>query len=182
MKHDQIEKNILSRLPAFCISIENIITYWNDYSENKLGYKSKEILGKSISILSKDIIEKINKERFNNIDDSPVYSSILFAKDNKAINMEIQLSPIKNENQVIGYIVYYFNISDEIQKGINNELKIINKYIHDTVGQLLTAQCLKIDLLKIKINNPDIMKNLENISELSKEIINNVRLLGNKIS
>jgi len=88
------------------IDFNSIITSWNKAAERLYGYGAKEVIGKSLAIvvLPEDIRQLlVNIERIKHSKNVEIYDTIRIRKGGELINLEIMLSPVKNESdEVIG--------------------------------------------------------------------------------
>lgn len=97
-------------------TLDGIITSWNPGAERIYGYTSKEIVGRSISILSPpgrpDKVMQILKriKRGERIDQ---YEAVRLRKDGKQIDVSLTISPIRNAaGKIIGASTVARNITE----------------------------------------------------------------------
>lgn len=82
------------------INLDGIITSWNKAAERIYGYTAQEAIGQPLSIvmLDKDVEPLIRKiECIRNGEHVDLYDTIRIKKGGRPMNIEVQLSPIKNE-------------------------------------------------------------------------------------
>lgn len=88
------------------IDFNSIITSWNKAAEHLYGYPAQQAIGKSLSMvmLPEDIMQLLrNIERIRNSKNVEIYDTVRMKKGGELINLEIMLSPVKNdEGEVIG--------------------------------------------------------------------------------
>src|SRR5205085_4211144 len=114
--------------------LNGIITSWNAAAERLFGYKSQEILGKSILTLipperhaeEPRILERIRRgERIDH------YETVRCRKDGTRVDISVTVSPLKDEN---GKIIGASKIARDITDRIQNERRRTAQY---TVASLL---------------------------------------------
>ncbi len=119
-------------------TLEGIITSWNFGAEKIYGYTAKEVIGRSISILTPSdlpddvpqILEKIRRgEHIAN------YETIRMRKDGRRINVFLSISPIKNvDGKTTGASTIARDITD--QKRSDGELRESEHALRERVKEL----------------------------------------------
>ena len=87
-------------------SMDGIIIYWNDAAEKIFGYKSEEMLGKSINLLAPHKTDEHNAilEKFNKGEKLEHYETKRIKKDGSIIDISLTVSPIYDHNKkVVGF-------------------------------------------------------------------------------
>lgn len=88
------------------IDLNSIITSWNKAAEDLYGYSAKEAIGQSLClvVLPEDIKQLlVNIDRIRKSKNVEIYDTIRVRKGGDLINLEVMLSPVKDdENEVIG--------------------------------------------------------------------------------
>ncbi|HMJ71084.1 MAG TPA: PAS domain S-box protein [Cyclobacteriaceae bacterium] len=101
------------------IDFNGVITSWNKAAEDLYGYPSNEAIGKNLSIvvLPDDIRQLlINIERIKNSTSVEIYDTVRVRKEGAFINLEIVLSPVKNDRgEVIGVSTIARNITEWVK-------------------------------------------------------------------
>jgi PAS domain S-box-containing protein len=119
-------------------TLEGVITSWNLGAEKIYGYTSKEILGRSISILIPpdipdglpQILKKIKRgERIEN------YETVRIRKSGKRIDVSLTISPIKDATgKITGASTIARNITE--QKKVNKTLRKSEHALQERVKEL----------------------------------------------
>jgi two-component system CheB/CheR fusion protein len=88
------------------VDLDGNITSWNAAAQELYGYAPREVLGKSVTMLSlpEDIKEMFSKiDRIKHSRAVEIYDTVRLHKDESEIDLEIVLSPVKNDKgKVIG--------------------------------------------------------------------------------
>lgn len=87
-------------------TMDGKIVYWNHGAQKIFGYKSQEVLGKSINILAPNKTDEHGEilERFNNGEKLEHYETQRTRKDNSVINVSLTVSPIFDDKKnVVGF-------------------------------------------------------------------------------
>lgn len=109
---DSSEDSIISR------DVDGIITTWNKGAERIYGYKAKEVIGKSITLLApphkkseiKDIIARLKKGK-----KITSYETVRIRKDGKQIVVSLSVSPIYDEGKrVVGAVTIAREVTERI--------------------------------------------------------------------
>ena len=119
-------------------TLDGIITSWNSGAERIYGYTSKEILGRSISVLTPphlpddvlQILKKIRRgERINH------YETVRLRKDGKQIDVSLTISPIRDAT---GKAIGASTISHDItgRKSADKTLKESEHALRERVKEL----------------------------------------------
>jgi PAS domain S-box-containing protein len=161
-------------------NLDGIITHWNKGAEQIYGYKSEEVIGKSISLLApKDrddeipaILEKIREGK--RVD---YFESIRVAKDGRRLNVSISVSPIWDaEGKIVGASAIARDIT--AQKRAEDQLRQAQKM--EAIGRLaggvahdfnnilgIIAACG--ELLRSRVDsNPDLQQYLDNLKQATE--------------
>ena len=119
-------------------TLDGIITSWNSGAERIYGYTSKEILGRSISVLAPqdrpdDVLQILKKikhgDRINN------YETVRLRKDGKQIDASLTISPIRDAaGKIIGASTIARNITE--QKKVDKTLKESEHALRERVKEL----------------------------------------------
>ncbi len=119
-------------------TLDGIVTSWNFGAEKIYGYTSKEILGRSVSILippeRSDEVPQILKKikRGEHIDN---YETVRKRKDGKQIDVSLTISPIKDASgNITGASTIARNITE--QKKVDRTLKESERVLHERVKEL----------------------------------------------
>ncbi|MCE9537619.1 MAG: PAS domain S-box protein [Bacteroidetes bacterium] len=99
-------------------TMDGIITYWNAGAEKIFGYKSEEVIGKSINILCPTKIDehKLILEKYNKGEKIEHYETQRIKKDGSKIDVSLTVSPIFDDKKVI---IGFSNIARDITKRSN---------------------------------------------------------------
>jgi PAS domain S-box-containing protein len=155
-KNDMNSNEILQILAnsndgVFAVGADNKIVFWNKSAQNILGYKAKEVLGKSYKevIPAKDIngnpvcLRNYNPKKANNCDKGVEYYEIL-TNSNKAnkICLSISVFYIPRSLDEYGMTVFIF-------RDITRQ-KIYEKIIQEVISKTEIADKLQITIPSIK--------------------------------
>jgi len=101
------------------IDFNGLITSWNKAAEDLYGYPANEAIGKNLSlvVLPDDIRQLLqNIDRIKHSKAVEIYDTIRLHKGGVLINLEVVLSPVKNDQQeVIGVSTVARNITDRVK-------------------------------------------------------------------
>lgn len=101
------------------IDFDGFITSWNNAAEDLYGYSKNEAVGKSLAfvILPEDIMQLlVNIERIKNSRAVEIYDTIRVHKGGELMNLEVRLSPVKNDREeIIGVSTVARNITDRVK-------------------------------------------------------------------
>jgi PAS domain S-box-containing protein len=162
------------------LSLDGIITSWNEGAKHTYGYSSKEILGKSVSILepnnlkneTKTLIEKVKLgEKIRH------HVTSRLRKDCKLIYVSIALSPVfdaSGERVAISAIAREITQKIEAKKSLVRAEKTRKKEIHHRIKNNLQVISSLLDLQAEKFKNKEWIKNseiLEAFSESKNRVI-----------
>lgn len=101
------------------IDFNGFITSWNKAAEELYGYSADEAIGKNLSfvVLPEDIKQLLlNIDRIIHSKKVEIYDTIRIHKGGQLINLEVMLSPVKNDQgEVIGVSTIARNITDRVK-------------------------------------------------------------------
>jgi two-component system, chemotaxis family, CheB/CheR fusion protein len=101
------------------IDFKGVITSWNKAAEDLYGYPGNEAIGKNLSlvVLPEDIRQLLlNIDRIKHSKAVEIYDTIRLHKGGDLINLEVVLSPVKNDrDEVIGVSTVARNITDRVK-------------------------------------------------------------------
>jgi PAS domain S-box-containing protein len=138
--------------------LEGIIQYVNEGTNYTFGYKPRDLIGNTLSLLFPEQYKDLSiTELFVVIDFQP-YESIWQGKNKKGdliwLNVKINLMH-ESSGKSIGYIIVSKDISEQkkaednnircLISGEDNERKRIASDLHDGLGQILTASSLNFN-------------------------------------
>ncbi len=155
--------------------LEGIVTSWNKGAEHIYGYAAKEIVGKSISILTPRnrpdeipaILEKIKRgERLEH------YETVRVSKDGRPLQVSVSISPIRDSTgKVIGASAIARDITS--QKHAEDQLRQAQKM--EAVGRLAGGIAHDFNnILGIITACTELLRGRENEPEASAEMIENI--------
>lgn len=120
-------------------TLDGIITSWNPAAEKVFGYSSKEVTGKSISILIPLHLQKEEKKILEQIRSGKVvdhYETKRIRKDGKIIDVSLIISPIRDsQGNIIGASKILRDITD--LKKAEEKLAIREEYFRHTLDNML---------------------------------------------
>ena len=154
-------------MPFITISLDGIITSWNKGAEQIYGYSSKEILGKSVSILAPNNLKDETKKLIEKVklgEKIPYYRTSKLKKDGKLIYVSIALSPVfdvSRELVAISGIVRDITLHIEAEKSPVKAEKAKKKEIHHRIKNNLQVIFSLLGLQAEKFKNRKWIKNLE---------------------
>ncbi len=156
------------------ISLNGIITSWNKGAEQVYGYSSKEILGKSISVLAPDNLKDETKKLIEKVklgEKIRHHVTSRLRKDGKLIYVSLALSPVFD---VFGELVAISSISRDITQRIEAEKSLLRaektkkKEIHHRVKNNLQVISSLLDLQAEKFKNKECIKDSEVLEAFSE--------------
>jgi len=152
------------------IDLTGKIISWNKGAQKILGYKEKEILGKSVQLIlpkydktkSLEVIDKIKKG-----DSVKNFETVRIHKDGSPINVNISSFPLRGDNNKITGVSAIirdisekkktelrqsvaFNIAKEAQRGRIRDIKTLAKAVHTEVCNVIDARNFYIALYNEK--------------------------------
>jgi PAS domain S-box-containing protein len=143
-------------------TLDGIITSWNLGAEKIYGYASREILGRSVSILTPpdipdelpQILKKIKRgERIEN------YETVRKRKDGKQIDVSLTISPIKDAaGKITGASTIARNITE--QKKVNKTLRESEHALQERVKELTCLYSLAKIIERPGISLEEILKGI----------------------
>jgi len=100
------------------IDFDGLITSWNKAAEHLYGYPAKEAIGSNLAmvVLPEDIRQLlINIDRIKDSESVELYDTIRIHKGGELMNLEIMLSPVKDDHHVIGVSTIARNITERVR-------------------------------------------------------------------
>ncbi len=119
-------------------TLDGIITSWNLGAERIYGYTSKEIVGRSVSVLAPqdcpdDVLQILKKIKHGDRIDN--YETVRLRKGGKQIDVSLTISPIRDAaGKIIGASVIARNITE--QKKVDKTLKESEHALRERVKEL----------------------------------------------
>ena len=156
------------------ISLNGIISSWNRGAEQTYGYSSKEILGKSVSVLAPDYLKDETKTLIEKVklgEQIRHYVTSRLRKDGKLIYVSLALSPVFDAS---GELVAISAITRDITQRIEAEKSIVKaektrkKEIHHRVKNNLQVVSSLLDLQAEKFKNKECIKDSEVLEAFSE--------------
>jgi PAS domain S-box-containing protein len=154
-------------------TLAGIITSWNNAAEKMYGYKSTEVVGKSIQILvphehQGEILDIINKIKFGK--QIKNYHVKRIRKDGTEIDVALTVSPIRNKvGEIIGASSIARDITElkkaEAKLSVAQEkLRVVGKLTrHDVRNNLSSINAITYLLKKRLSSDPEVAKYLASI-------------------
>jgi PAS domain S-box-containing protein len=139
-------------------TLDGVILSWNHGAERLFGYSSREVAGRSVSMLVPlDRVGEWEQVRHHveSGDAAESFETIRLRKDGSGIEVSMTLSPITDEaGRVAGYSAIMRDISErkrmaaEILRVSEREQRRVAEDLHDGVGQQLAGLSCLSDALK----------------------------------
>jgi PAS domain S-box-containing protein len=134
------------------LSLEGIITSWNEGAEQVYGYSAEEVLGKPISILAPSHLDEDTKKLSEGIqkgENIHQYETIRLKKDGKRIDVSINLSPVFDVSgnlTAISFVVRDITERKQAERFLTNIETARKKEIHHRIKNNLQVISSLLDL------------------------------------
>jgi PAS domain S-box-containing protein len=149
------------------ISLDGIITSWNEGAEQVYGYLTEEILGKNVSILAQSHLMNETKklsELVKQGDKIRDFETTRLRKDGKVIYVSFTLSPVFNIHgklTAISFISRDITKRKEAENALSNIEIARKKEIHHRIKNNLQVISSLLDLQAVKFSNREFIKESE---------------------
>jgi PAS domain S-box-containing protein len=134
------------------LSLEGIITSWNEGAEQVYGYSAEEVLGEPISILAPSHLDEETKKLSEGIkkgENIHQYETIRLKKDGKIIDVSINLSPVfdvPGNLTAISFVVRDITERKQAERFLTNIETARKKEIHHRIKNNLQVISSLLDL------------------------------------
>jgi two-component system CheB/CheR fusion protein len=137
------------------VNFDGIITSWNKGSEKLYGYTAREAIGKPLAMLSlpedlKLVLSKVDEIKHNQR--VKIFDSIRLHKDGHEMNLEVVLSPVRNDkDQIIGVSTLARDVTE--QREADETLRKSEEKYRTLFNSIDEGYCI-IEVLFDKRGNP----------------------------